>query len=225
MRADRYRWWVERLRRTFELVDLTRIDHFRGFVSYWAVPEGNTTAAIGRWRRGPGADVFRAVEAELGPLPVVAEDLGVITQPVVRLRRELGFPGMVVLQFALGGDPANPHLPSNHEVSSVVYTGTHDNDTARGWWDTLTSAQRAWTELPGIEPWWELLEVAWSSPATLAIAPLQDVLGLGSEARTNTPGTEEGNWRWRFSAADLTPELAARLRSVTERSRRTASNA
>ena len=132
MRADGYRWWIERFRRTFELVDLTRVDHFRGFVSYWAVPAGEPTAEHGRWRRGPGAAVFRAVERELGELAVVAEDLGVITEPVVRLRRELGFPGMAVLQFALGRDPSNPHLPENHHEQSVVYTGTHDNDTTRG---------------------------------------------------------------------------------------------
>jgi 4-alpha-glucanotransferase len=220
MRAGGYRWWIERLRRTFELVDLTRIDHFRGFVSYWAVPEGNTTAAIGRWRRGPGGDLFRAVEATLGRLPVVAEDLGVITEPVVRLRRELGFPGMVVLQFALGRDPTNPHLPRNHEVQSVVYTGTHDNDTTLGWWRALSPADRAWTELPGAEPSWELIEVAWSSRAALAIAPLQDVLSLGPEARLNRPGTDDGNWRWRFEPEQLTPELAARLRGLTERARR-----
>ncbi len=118
MRADGYRWWIERFRRTFDLVDLTRVDHFRGFVSYWAVPEGEPTAEHGRWRRGPGAAVFRAVERELGELAVVAEDLGVITEPVVRLRRELGFPGMVVLHFALGRDPTNPHLPENHQEQS-----------------------------------------------------------------------------------------------------------
>ena len=152
MRADHYRWWVERLRRTFALVDLTRIDHFRGFVSYWAVPAGNKTAAKGRWRRGPGIDLFKAVLAELGELPVVAEDLGVITEPVVRLRHELGLPGMVVLQFALGGDRRNPHLPANHDEHSVVYTGTHDNDTTRGWWDSLSEKERAWTELDPEDP-------------------------------------------------------------------------
>ena len=142
MRADGYRWWIERFRRTFELVDLTRVDHFRGFVSYWAVPAQEPTAEHGRWRRGPGAAVFRAAERELGELAVVAEDLGVITEPVVRLRRELGFPGMAVLQFALGRGPANPHLPENHHEQSVVYTGTHDNDTTRGWWESLSAADR-----------------------------------------------------------------------------------
>jgi 4-alpha-glucanotransferase len=220
MRAAGYRWWIERFRRAFDLVDLTRVDHFRGFVSYWAVPAGNTTAVEGKWRRGPGADLFHAVERELGPLPVVAEDLGVITEPVVRLRRELGFPGMVVLQFAVGRDPTNPHLPRNHEEQSVVYTGTHDNDTTRGWWESLSDEDRAWSELDPDDPAWSLLGVAWGSRAALAVAPLQDVLDLGSEARMNLPGTEEGNWQWRYAPEDLTAERAERLRALTESSRR-----
>ncbi|HVW90113.1 MAG TPA: 4-alpha-glucanotransferase, partial [Gaiellaceae bacterium] len=215
MRRDGYRWWVERFRRAFELVDLTRVDHFRGFVSYWAVPAGNETAVEGRWRRGPGADLFRAVEAELGPLPVVAEDLGVITEPVERLRRELGFPGMVVLQFALGGDPANPHLPANHAEQAVVYTGTHDNDTTAGWWASLSDDDRASTGLDPADPAWSLIGRAWESRAALAIAPLQDVLSLGNEARMNLPGSEEGNWRWRVPAGALTDGLAGRLRQLT----------
>jgi 4-alpha-glucanotransferase len=220
MRADGYRWWIERLRRTFELVDLTRIDHFRGFVSYWAVPRGNKTAMKGRWLRGPGAQLFHAVEAELGELAVVAEDLGVITEPVVRLRRELGLPGMVVLQFALGGDPTNPHLPQNHEEQSVVYTGTHDNDTTRGWWESLTDEERAWADLDAADPARALVEVAWSSRAALAVAPLQDILSLGNEARMNLPGSDKGNWRWRYAAGDLTDEHARGLRELTERTGR-----
>ncbi|MDX6475370.1 MAG: 4-alpha-glucanotransferase [Gaiellaceae bacterium] len=220
MRADGYRWWIERFRRAFQLVDLTRVDHFRGFVSYWAVPKGNATAVAGKWRRGPGADVFRAAEQELGPLPVVAEDLGVITEPVVRLRRELGFPGMVVLHFALGGDPTNPHLPQNHAEQSVVFTGTHDNDTTRGWWESLSDEDRAWTELDPADPAWSLIGTAWRSVAALAVAPLQDVLDLGAEARMNLPGTEEGNWAWRYAPADLTSDRAERLRALTEASRR-----
>ena len=220
MRADGFRWWVERFRRAFALVDLTRVDHFRGFVSYWAVPQGNATAVKGSWRRGPGAAVFEAAERELGDLPVVAEDLGVITEPVVRLRRTLGFPGMVVLQFALGTDPTNPHLLGNHEEDAVVYTGTHDNDTARGWWESLPDQDRASVGLDPVDPAWSLIGAAWSSRAALAIAPLQDVLDLGPEARMNLPGTGEGNWHWRHAAGDLTPELAARLRALTESSKR-----
>ncbi len=216
MRADGYRWWVERFRRAFRLVDLTRVDHFRGFVSYWAVPKGHPTAEHGSWRRGPGRDLFRAVERALGPLPVVAEDLGVITEPVVRLRRELGFPGMVVLQFALGRDPANPHLPQNHPEQAVCYTGTHDNDTTLGWFRSLPAADRERTGLDPRDPSWSLIERAWSSRAALAVAPLQDVLGLGTEARMNVPGTDEGNWHWRYAADALTDERAARLRALTE---------
>lgn len=217
MRADDYRWWIERFRRAFELVDLTRIDHFRGFVSYWAVPRGHGTAEYGRWRRGPGVDVFLAVERELGPLPVIAEDLGLITEPVRRLRRELGFPGMLVLQFAFDGRRDNPYLPANHEEDAVVYTGTHDNDTARGWWDSLTPEARARTALDPADPVWSLIELALASPARLALVPLQDVLELGSDARMNLPGTGEGNWGWRYDADDLTPHGAARLRELTER--------
>jgi 4-alpha-glucanotransferase len=220
MRAEGYRWWIERFRRAFELVDLTRVDHFRGFVAYWSVRRGNRTARNGRWRRGPGARPFRAIEAELGPPDVVAEDLGVITEPVVRLRTELGFPGMVVLQFAVGGGPANPHLPANHVEQSVCYTGTHDNDTALGWWRSLSEDDRARSRLDPADPAWSLVRTAWASRAALAITPLQDVLRLGSDARMNLPGSDSGNWRWRYRAGALTDELAAELRRLTERSGR-----
>jgi 4-alpha-glucanotransferase len=219
MRHDGYHWWIERLRRAFELVDLTRIDHFRGFVSYWAVPERDATAEHGVWRRGPGKALFDALTAALGRLTLVAEDLGVITEPVRRLRHELGLPGMVVLQFA-DNDPHNPHNVGNHEPQSVVYTGTHDNDTTLGWWESLTNAERAASGLDPREPSWSLLERAWSSRAALAIAPLQDVLGLGSDARMNLPGTDTGNWQWRYATGDLTDANARRLRELTERSSR-----
>ena len=215
MRADGYRWWIERLRRAFGLVDLTRLDHFRGFVSYWAIPEGSETAAAGHWRRGPGRELFAALAAALGPLPVVAEDLGVITEPVERLRLALGFPGMVVLQFGFGGGPHNPHRPENHTELLVVYTGTHDTDTAVGWWDALGPAAQAATGLDPAEPHWSLIELALASRAELAIVPAQDVLGLGTEARMNRPGIAEGNWGWRLEPGQLTPALAERLRAAT----------
>jgi 4-alpha-glucanotransferase len=215
LRAERYRWWVERLRRTFGLVDLARLDHFRGFVSYWEVPERSRTARAGRWRRGPGAELFRAVEAELGPLPLVAENLGVITRPVEALRRRLGYPGMAVAQFGFGGPRSNPHRLENHERRSVVYTGTHDCDTALGWWGSLTARQRRATGLRGAEPHWELIEVALSSPAELAVVQAQDVLGLGSEARLNRPGTAKGNWTWRLRPGEPAAEHADRLRAAT----------
>jgi 4-alpha-glucanotransferase len=217
MRESGYRWWIERFRRAFHLVDLMRIDHFRGFVSYWAVPKGHGTAEHGRWRRGPGAELFDAMQHELGPLPVIAEDLGMITEPVTRLRRELGFPGMLVLQFAFEGGSDNPYLPENHEEDAVVYTGTHDNDTTRGWWESLSDEQRARTPLDWNDPVWSLIELALASRARLALVPLQDVLDLGSEARMNQPGTSEGNWAWRYDPGALTEERAARLREATQR--------
>jgi 4-alpha-glucanotransferase len=228
LRRRRYRWWTERLRRTFALFDVTRIDHFRGFVAYWAVPEDAADARGGQWRRGPGRALFDAAGAELGSLPVIAEDLGVITKPVDRLRRSLGFPGMVVMQF--GFDPADPHGPhrlEHHEHDSVVYTGTHDNDTLRGWWESLPDASRdaaieqiAAAGVQEPEPWWSIIRLAYSSPARLAMLQAQDVLGLGSEARMNTPGRATGSWRWQMAPQALTTEHAKRLRAAAEESGR-----
>ncbi|MFL5942238.1 MAG: 4-alpha-glucanotransferase [Gaiellaceae bacterium] len=216
-RATGYRWWRERFRRTFELVDLCRIDHFRGFVSYWAIPARNTTAKAGHWRPGPGAELFRAVERELGDLPLVAEDLGHITPPVVRLRDELGLPGMVVLLWAFRTGNRNPHRLENHRRSSVVYTSTHDTDTAAGWFAGLSRRQRAATGLDPAEPSWGLIELAYGSPAELAIVPAQDVLGLGRAARMNRPGVAGGNWSWRLERGALTSALARRLSRLAER--------
>ena len=214
-RRQGYRWWIARFRRTFELVDLARIDHFRGFVAYWAVPEHARTARGGRWRPGPGAELFRAARGALGDLPLIAENLGIITPAVERLRHELALPGMHVLQYAFEGGRSNPHRLANHEENGAVYTGTHDTDTARGWWESLGEDGRRATGLDTREPHWSLIELALSSRARLAIVPLQDVLGLGSEARMNRPGMAEGNWGWRFSPGALAPELAARLRAAT----------
>jgi 4-alpha-glucanotransferase len=210
-RATGYRWWRERFRRTFELVDLCRIDHFRGYVSYWAIPARNTTAKQGHWRPGPGAELFRAIERELGDLPLIAEDLGHITPPVYRLRDELGLPGMVVLLWAFRSGARNPHRLENHRRNSVVYTSTHDTDTAVGWFSGLARRQRAATGLDPAEPGWGLIELAYGSPAELAIVPAQDVLGLGSESRMNRPGVTGGNWRWRLERGTLTSALARRL--------------
>ena len=216
-RASGYRWWVERFRRVFELVDLARIDHFRGFVSYWAVPEKHKTAKRGHWRRGPGRELFDAV----GELPLIAEDLGVITPAVYALRDELGLPGMVVLLWAFGG---GLHHPDNHVENQVVYTTTHDTNTAVGWFEEeLSKKQRAATGLDPAEPHWGLIELAMQSRASLAIVPAQDVLGLGSDARMNRPGEANGNWRWRLGRGQLTDELAARLREATATGRRSAS--
>ena len=219
-RATGYRWWRERFRRTFELVDLCRIDHFRGFVSYWAIPARHTTAKRGRWRPGPGAELFDSVERELGDLPLIAEDLGHITPPVYRLRDELGLPGMVVLLWAFRGGRRNPHRLENHRPNSVAYTSTHDTDTAAGWFEGLRRRQRAATGLDPGDPSWGLIELAYESRAVLAIVPAQDVLGLGSEARMNRPGVTNGNWRWRLERGALTPALARRLRGFAEQHER-----
>jgi 4-alpha-glucanotransferase len=216
-RAEGYRWWVERFRRTFELIDLTRLDHFRGFVSYWAVPAGAKTARSGRWRRGPGIALFEAARRELADLPLVAEDLGSVTPAVYALRDRLGLPGMVVLQFGFSGGPSNPHRLENHRAHAVVYTGTHDHDTVLGWWRSLPARKRRETGLDPADPAWSLIELTLSSRARLAIVPAQDVLGLGSDARLNTPGRSQGNWSWRLRRGQLTSEHAARLRAATER--------
>ena len=228
---DGYRWWIERLRRTFGLFDLVRLDHFRGFAAYWAIPAGDETALGGHWETGPGRAVFDAARGELGDLPVLAEDLGDIDQPVIDLRKALGFPGMAVLQF--GFEPAyevNTHDLANLETDQVVYTGTHDNDTTCGWWATLPEQRRelvraAWRDA-GVradgeaEPSWAVLELALGSPCQLAMVQAQDVLGLGSDARMNAPGIE-GGWSWQMAEGALTPDLAARLRDLTEQSGRT----
>jgi 4-alpha-glucanotransferase len=223
LRRRGYRWWVERLRRTFELFDLARIDHFRGFAAYWAVPRGARDARGGRWVRGPGRAVFDACAEALGELPIVCEDLGVITEPVRRLRDELGFPGMAVLQFAFDPDDLDgPHRPRNHRERQVLYTGTHDNDTLRGWWDVLPEESRAAVredlrEAGVDEPeiWWALTRLALGSRARLCMLQAQDVLGLGSEARMNTPGRAGGNWSWRLAPGQLGEAEAERLAAMT----------
>ncbi|HEX4493655.1 MAG TPA: 4-alpha-glucanotransferase [Acidimicrobiia bacterium] len=226
LRRQGYRWWIERFARTFELVDAVRIDHFRGFVAAWLIPERNRTARAGRWTRGPGRAVFDATRAELGDLALVAENLGLITPAVERLRSELGLPGSVVMQFAFQGDMVNrpPNEPTEHDV---VYTGTHDNDTTVGWWRGASEPQRAGVrralDARGIvedDPHWMLTRLALASRGAISIVPAQDLLGLGSEARTNTPGRATGNWRWRLPRGALTPALAKRLRAETEASGR-----
>jgi 4-alpha-glucanotransferase len=206
-----------------------RVDHFRGFVAYWEVPRHARTATSGRWRRGPGRAVFDAATRELGELPVVAEDLGDITPPVVRLRRELGYPGMAVLQFAFTpGDEHSIHEPANHEEHMVVYTATHDSDTAAGWWATLPEHKRSRAreafanagtgEGEGVN--WAMIRLAHSSRADLAMMQAQDVLGLGSEGRMNVPGVAAGAWKWRMAPGALTSEHAERLRESTRASGR-----
>ena len=229
LQRRRYRWWVERVRRTLALFDLARIDHFRGLVAYWAVPAGARDAVGGHWRRGPGVALFRAFERELGgELPLVAEDLGVITPAVQRLRDAVGLPGMLVTQFGLDPDAVqSPHRLENHAENRVVYTGTHDHDTARGWYESLDRTHARFAQevfrrhgIRSRQPWWSLIELAHSSPARLAMVQAQDVLGLGSEARMNDPSRAGGSWRWRLAPGALTAALARRLREVTERAGR-----
>ena len=226
LRRRKYRWWVERLRRTFELYDLARVDHFRGFVSYWSVPAKARHALSGHWKRGPGRAGFDAAKAELGELPLIAEDLGVITPAVERLRDDLGFPGMAIIQYHFDPDPHSPHNLANHREHQVVYTGTHDHDTLRGWYESLPADRRAQVDAQigsGPEPHWRLIELAFSSRAELAMVQTQDVLGLGSEGRMNMPGTATGAWKWRLREGALTDGLADRLREVTVAAGRTGS--
>ena len=220
MRDDGFGWWCDRLATQLRLFDVMRVDHFRGFAAHWEIPAGDATAEHGRWVEGPGAALFDTLLTALGRLPLVAEDLGIITPDVVELRERLGLPGMKVLQFAFGGDAANPYLPHNHQTNMVVYTGTHDNDTTHAWAATLDPAARdhASRYLHAREP--ELAEsvidAALASVSRWAMLPLQDVLGLGEGHRMNVPGTTQGNWRWRFERSALDAECASRWRARNE---------
>jgi 4-alpha-glucanotransferase len=218
MAATGYAWWVARVRRLLDQADLVRLDHFRGFVAAWHIPSAEKDATHGKWVPGPGKALFDRLAAELGKLPLIAEDLGLITPDVHALRDTLGLPGMRVLQFALSG-PDNPYWPHNYLPNTVAYTGTHDNDTTAGWYAKLSDRDRwalgEYLGRPADNPAWELIRLAWSSVATLAVAPLQDVLGLGSEARMNTPGVAEGNWRWRVRPEQFKPGSVERLAELT----------
>jgi 4-alpha-glucanotransferase len=210
-----YRWWIDRFRAVLELVDVVRIDHFRGFAGYWEIPASEETAINGRWRPGPGAHFFDAVRTTLGALPIIAEDLGVITDEVNQLRDRYAFPGMKVLQFAFGGDATNAFLPHNHVANAVVYTGTHDNDTTRGWFEAAGDAEREsvrrYVGDGERDIAWQLIRLASMSVARIALFPLQDVMSLGSDARMNRPGSTAGNWDWRFTWEELPASSAARL--------------
>ncbi|MCG3160288.1 MAG: 4-alpha-glucanotransferase [Acidobacteria bacterium] len=240
MKASGYRWWIERIRQALATVDILRLDHFRGFEKYWIVPAGETTAVNGKWEQGPGADLFDAIKQAFGhsfgdtegALPIIAEDLGHITPEVYALRDQFGFPGMQVLQFAFGTDPqADEFKPYNYVPNSVVYTGTHDNDTTIGWFTSEGAGMstRSHDEVgserdlalkylgtDGREINWDFIRLALASVADTAIIPLQDALGLGSEARMNVPAREGGNWGWRYRSEQLTPEIRARLAEMAE---------
>lgn len=216
--ADGYRWWIRRFEVQCTLFSMLRIDHFRGFDACWKVPGGARTAEGGHWEPGPGRALFDAVSQALGSLRLVAEDLGEITPSVEQLRRDLGLPGMRVLQFAFDGEADNPHLPANIGPDAVVYTGTHDNDTTLGWWKQLTGAQRErvcyWLGTEEATMPETLIQTAMNTAGRLAMVPMQDLLGLDSRARMNTPGTARGNWHWRLSGADMPDDLAQRSRRL-----------
>ena len=213
-----YAWWIARIRSTFALVDLLRIDHFRGFESYWAVPAQDTTAANGKWEKGPGTELFKAIFEELGELPILAEDLGFMTPEVHALRDTLGFPGMKILQFAFESE-TDEDYPHNFVRNCIVYTGTHDNDTSMGWFAATTPQIRkralAYTAGRAETFNWDMIRTAWASPACIAVTPAQDLLGLGSEARMNYPGKQGGYWSWRMKDGELNTDIAQRLKDLT----------
>lgn len=222
--ASGFAWWIDRLAHLRDLVDVVRIDHFRGFADYWEIPAGSPTAERGRWVDGPGVSFFRTVSAALGELPIIAEDLGEVHDVVRELLEAVDLPGMKVLQFAFDGDPDNPFLPENHPEHCVVYTGTHDNQTIKGWYASLCAKERRRVNRRfGTGPAtivWDMIAAAWESPAILALTPMQDVLALGDEARMNRPGTLGGNWSWRLTGRSLTGSRAGRLAALNRRTGR-----
>lgn len=219
MKENGYAWWVSRFKSTLDFFDIIRVDHFRGFEAYWEIPAEEPTAIKGRWVRGPGQDFFDALRRELGTLPIIAEDLGVITPAVEKLRDENDLPGMRVLHFAFAGDPYDPYLPHNYIPNTVVYTGTHDNDTTLGWYAQISPEEkdfvRRYLARDDQDIAWEFVRMAFSTIAVFAIAPLQDMLRLGTEARMNLPGKAGGNWGWRFSWEMLEDWLAPALYDMT----------
>ena len=221
LKDTNYSWWVERVRANLSTCDIIRIDHFRGFEAYWAVPYGDDTAINGQWEPGPGIDLFNAIKSQLGELPIIAEDLGLMTQGVIDLREATGFPGMKILGFAFDSGEENDYLPHTYTRNCVVYTGTHDNDTLVGWFQKAKEEDRQFARdylnsRADDEIHWDAIRGAWSSVACMAISPVQDFLGLGSEARINTPGVASGNWQWRLKHGVLTNELAEKIAKLTK---------
>lgn len=210
-RDEGFSWWLKRIRAVLQKVDIVRLDHFRGFAGYWEIPGDATTAEVGRWVPGPGKRFFETIKSALGELPIIAEDLGVITPDVVELRESFGLPGMKVLQFAFEGDPDDPFLPHNYLPNCVVYTGTHDNDTSLGWYQRVSEDKRnfyrRYLNQDGHDVSWDMIRAGWASVAVFALAPMQDFLNMGNEARMNYPGNPSGNWGWRMPPYSLTNEL------------------
>lgn len=222
MQAEQFEWWQQRMQTQLDLFDLVRVDHFRGFQAYWEIKAEEETAINGRWVRAPGKKLLKSLQDSFHSLPLVAEDLGVITDEVTALREHFKLPGMKILQFAFDGNPQNLYLPHNHEFNSVVYTGTHDNDTTLSWYELLDEHSRQRVQdyvvfgedetMP-----WPLIRTALASVACLAVLPMQDILGLGQGERMNTPGTTEGNWGWRFEWSQVPDDLAPQLRDMCHR--------
>jgi len=220
LQKDNFRWWIQRFQATLDYVDIVRIDHFRGFEAYWAVEQGETTAINGKWIEAPGEEFFQVLQDKLGNLPIIAEDLGIITPEVEALRDRFEFPGMKILHFAFGGGPDNPYLPFNYQRNCVVYTGTHDNNTTIGWFNQISQWEKenlirylGCVSSEGIH--WDLIRLSFSSVANQAITPLQDFLGLGAQAQMNFPSVAEGNWGWRYRPGVLTAELCDRIKTLT----------
>ena len=218
-KETKFAWWLKRIAHCYELYDVVRIDHFRGFDEYWFVPYGDETAQNGHWEPGPGIELFEAMKCKFGKLQVIAEDLGFLTPSVLQLLEDTGFPGMKVLQFAFGGDAKNLYLPHNHKQNCVVYTGTHDNETTLGWYHNLNDWTRGHVNkyfgyTDGKDINWKFIQVALSSVAETAIIPMQDYLGLGNEARINMPSSFGKNWEWRMKKDACTKELAAKIKEM-----------
>jgi 4-alpha-glucanotransferase len=216
--GDGYAWWVQRIKATLDQVDIIRIDHFRGFAGYWEVPGTAKTAEFGRWVPGPGKDFFQSIYRSLGDLPFIAEDLGVITPDVEEIRDSFNLPGMRILQFGFDSTPEDPFLPHHYPVNCVVYTGTHDNDTALGWYNRVSDKDKAffrsYMHRDGSDFSWDLIRGVWSSVAIFGLAPMQDFLNLGNEARMNYPGNPSGNWKWRMQNDAQNPDLSRKIRDL-----------
>ena len=230
-RRKKYSWWIERIKAAFEIYDIVRIDHFRGFESYWEIPGGAKNARKGRWVKGPGMALFKAIKEELGELPIIAEDLGFLTKDVEKLLSNSGFPGMKIEEFGFGGDERDPSLPKNYTENTVAYTGTHDNETVVGWYNNIDQWQReyasnylrdylGWGEVTEQNIHMAMVEGIWKSRANIAIAPIQDFLGLDNRARMNTPSTIGQNWKWRLKGDKLTDDLSKYINDITKRYRR-----
>jgi len=211
-----FAWWIQRIRAVLDLVDIIRLDHFRGFAGYWEVPAREKTAVKGRWVNGPGESFFEVVSVPFGDLPIIAEDLGEITPDVVAMRDRFDLPGMKIVQFAFHGDPDEPFLPHNHVSNCIVYTGTHDNDTTRGWYERVPEKEkdfyRRYLGRDGHDVAWDMIRAAWMSVGVFAITPMQDLLSLDNTARMNYPGNPSGNWSWRMDEDQMNNFLSARLR-------------